>query len=77
MQNCVAIVEKREKETKAVQEELAKLRQQVEVQNGYMTGLKQANERLKSEAARAKEMLAEVSQSDLAKKTLLLQTELE
>ena len=61
----------------ALQKELARIQTQVEVQNRHLTSQKQLIEQLKGELGSAKQALAEVSQSDLAKKTMLLQTELD
>ena len=51
---------------------MSRLSQQIEVQNAHLTGQKQALDQMKAELAATKQSLAEVGQSDLAKKTLLL-----
>ena len=53
------------------------MRTQIEVQNQHLTVQKQQVEQLKGELSTSRQALAEVSQADLAKKTLLLSTELE
>ena len=55
-----------------LEREIGRLSQQIEVQNAHLTSQKQAIDQLKAELSATKQSLAEVGQSDLAKKTLLL-----
>ena len=70
-------LEKKEGQSQALTKEVASMTTQIEVLHSHLTGQKQQNECLKAELSQVKQKLAEVSQSDLAKKTMLLQTELE
>lgn len=77
MQNFADEMAKKDEVRKGLENEVARINTQVEVQNAHLTSQKQNLERLKDEVGATKQALAEVSKSDLAKKVLLLKTELD